>query len=198
MKKGMVKTEAEIEAIAEGGKLLQLVLHKTASLVRPNVSTWELSEFAKKEILKVGGIPSFIGYGPKGQEFQDALCTSVNDVVVHGIPSKKTLLESGDIVGLDIGMVYKGFFTDTAITVPVGKVSALASNIIQAAKEALAKAIEVARVGSTIGDIAFATQNTAERAGFSVVRDLVGHGVGYGLQKLYRLWYYPLLPPRSP
>ncbi len=183
MKKGMLKTQSEIQKLAEGGQLLKSILKRTSLLVKPGVSTKDLSEFAEQEIRKVGGVPSFIGYGPKGNEYKDALCTSVNDVVVHGMPSTKTVLSEGDIIGLDIGMVYKGLFTDTAITVPVGQVSSLAQKLIATTKESLDMAIAKALPGNTIGDIAFATQNTAETAGFSVIRDLVGHGVGYAVHE---------------
>lgn len=183
MKKGQIKSKEEIELIAEGGKLLRDVLHRTAKLVRPGVSTLELSDFAEREILALGGVPSFVGYGPKGNEYRHALCTSVNDVVVHGIPSKKVVLTEGDIVGLDIGMVYQELFTDTAITVPVGKISGLADKLIKTAKQALDNAIAKAVVGNYIGDIAHATQATAEKQGFTVIHDLVGHGVGYAVHE---------------
>jgi methionyl aminopeptidase len=103
--------------------------------------------------------------------------------VVHGIPSEKDILEEGDIVGLDIGMEYKGFYTDTAITVPVGEVSALAKQIIDVTKKSLQAAIAEAKPGNRIGDIGFAAQSVGEAAGFSMVRDLVGHGVGYAVHE---------------
>ncbi len=183
MKKGILKTESEIKLLAEGGQLLRNVLQKTANLVRPGISTKELSDFAHSEIIKSGGIPSFVGYGPSGNEYKDALCTSVNDVVVHGVPSRKVVLQEGDIIGLDIGMRYKGLYTDTAITVAAGKVKPLAEKLINTAKQALENAIFKATIGNTIGDIGFATQATAEKAGFSVIRDLVGHGVGHAVHE---------------
>lgn len=179
MKKGFIKTEAEIKLIAEGGRLLGDILRAVAGTARPGISTWELNDLAEKLIKAAGGRPSFKGYGDKKNPFPAGLCTSINEVVVHGIPSKKDILNNGDIVGLDIGMEYKGFYTDTAVTVPIGKVSAVAKKIIKATKKSLHAAIEQARPGNKTGDIAFATQSTAETEGFSVVRDLVGHGVGY-------------------
>jgi methionyl aminopeptidase len=179
MKKGFVKTQEEIEIIAEGGKLIHGILHATAELAKSGISTWELNEFAETEIVKIGGRPSFKFYGPKKNPFPAGLCTSVNSVVVHGIPSKMTILKDGDIVGLDIGMKYKGLYTDTAITVGVGKLSETAKKLVETTKKSLSAALDQVKPGNTIGDIGFATQKVAEDAGFSVVRDLVGHGVGY-------------------
>ncbi len=179
MKKGFIKTPEEITTIAQGGKILRDILYRTAKLVKPGVTTWELNEFAEKAIYQAGGRPSFKGYGPKGNEFPAALCTSINDEIVHGIPSKKVVLKEGDIVGLDIGMEFKELFTDTAITVPVGKIGDTAKKIIDATQRALLAALGVAKAGKTIGDIGYAIQTVAEGAGFSVIRDLVGHGVGY-------------------
>lgn len=173
----------EIEKIGEGGKILGDILKRTGDLVRPGISTYELNEFAEDEIRKAGGVPSFVGYGSRQNPFPAGLCTSINDAVVHGIPSKQDILQEGDIVGLDIGMEYKGFFTDTAITVPVGKVSSEALKIIDVTKNALMEAINQVKPGNRIGDLGFAMQSIAEKAGFSVVRDLVGHGVGYAVHE---------------
>jgi len=179
MKKGLIKTAEEIEIIGEGGKLIHGILHAAAGLVKPGASTWDLNEFAENEILKIGGRPSFKNYGPKKSPFPAGLCTSVNSVVVHGIPSRSTILQDGDIIGLDIGMEYKGLYTDTAITVGVGKISETAKKLIETTKNSLSAAISQVKPGNTTGDIGFATQKAAEDAGFTVVRDLVGHGVGY-------------------
>jgi methionyl aminopeptidase len=179
MKKGLLKTPEEVKIIGEGGKLIHDILYATAGLVKPGVSTWDLNEFAEKEIEKIGGRPSFKNYGDKRNPFPAGLCTSVNSVVVHGIPSRSVILKGGDIIGLDIGMEYKGLFTDTAITVSVGNISDVAKKLIETTKKSLSAAIAQAKSGNKIGDIAFATQTAAEQAGFSVVRDLVGHGVGY-------------------
>ncbi len=152
-------------------------------MVKPGISTMALNEFAEAEIVKAGGRPSFKNYGSKKNPFPAGLCTSVNDVIVHGIPSRDVILKDGDIVGLDIGMEYKGLYTDTAITVGVGKISDIAKKLIETTKKSLDAAISQAKAGNKIGDIAFATQSTAEKAGFSVVRDLVGHGVGYDVHE---------------
>lgn len=179
MKTGYIKTPEEINIIAEGGKILHDILYATAGLVKPGISTWQLNEFAEQQIFNAGGRPSFKGYGEKKNPFPAGLCTSVNDVVVHGIPSRDVILREDDIIGLDIGMEYKGLYTDTAITIAVGDPSDVAKKLIETTKKSLNAAIAQAKAGNTIGDIAFATQKTAEDAGFSVVRDLVGHGVGY-------------------
>jgi len=183
MKQGLIKTDQEIEIIAEGGKILHDILRATADLVKPGISTGELNEYAENGITKAGGRPSFKGYGTKKNPFPAGLCTSINSVVVHGIPSSKINLKEGDIITLDIGMEYKKLYTDTAITVPVGRISPEAKKLIDITKRSLNNAITQAIAGNTIGDIAFATQKTAEDAGFSVVRDLVGHGVGYDVHE---------------
>ena len=179
MRKEFTKTPAEIEIIAEGGAIMNDILHRTAKLAVPGTSTYALNEFAANEIIKAGGRPSFLGYGPDRNPFPAALCTSVNNVVVHGIPSTKAILKVGDIIGLDIGMEYKGLYTDTAITVPVGTVNKKIGLLVATTKRALANAIAQAKVGNRIGDISHAIQTTVEKEGFAVVRELVGHGVGY-------------------
>lgn len=179
----LLKSPEEIEIIRKGGAILAKILKDTAGLVKPGISTWELNQFAEAQMAKISGRPSFKNYGPKGHEFPAGLCTSINSVVVHGIPSKKDILKEGDIIGLDIGMEYKGFYTDTAITVPVGKVSTEAKRLLETAKRALHAGIDVAKPGNRIGDIGFAVQNVVESAGFGVVRDMVGHGVGYSVHE---------------
>lgn len=183
MAKATIKSQADIEIIAEGGKLLHDILKDTARQALPGVSTWLLNQYAEDRIYACGGRPSFKNYGPKKNPFPTGLCTSVNDQVVHGIPSKNVILKEGDIIGLDIGMQYKKFYTDTAITAAVGKISNLAQRLMDATKQALAAAIAETRDGATTGDIGYIIQKTAEDAGFSVVRDLVGHGVGYDVHE---------------
>ncbi len=183
MRASFTKTSQEIERIGQGGKILRDILHRTSGLAKPGASTWELNQFAESEMRKAGGRPSFVGYGDRRNPFPAGLCTSINDAVVHGIPSREDILQEGDILGLDIGMEYKGLFTDTAITVSVGKVSALAKRIMEVTEKCLAAAIAAARPGNTTGDIGYTIQTTAEAAGFSVVRDLVGHGVGYSVHE---------------
>lgn len=177
------KTPEEIELINEGGKILRDILHRAGAMAKPGVSTAEINDFAEKEIIKAGGRPSFIGYGDKHNPFLAGLCTSINDAVVHGVPSAKDILQEGDIIGLDIGMEYKKLYTDTAITVAVGKISDNAQRIMDVTKKALDDAIKQVKPGNTIGDIGFAMQTAVESSGFSVVRDLVGHGVGYAVHE---------------
>ncbi len=178
-KQGFIKTSEEINIIGEGGKIMRDILSMLSEKSIPGISTYELNKIAWKEIESCGGRPSFLGYGPRNNPFPAALCTSLNDVVVHGIPSEKVILKEGDILGLDIGMEYKGLYTDTAITVMVGKVKDRVKELVLTTQEALNKAIDKARVGNRIGDISAVIFETAKHSGFTVVRELVGHGVGY-------------------
>lgn len=178
-----IKTPEEIRLINEGGKILRQILTDLKEMAKPGVSTGQLNAYAESEILKAGGRPSFINYGPKNNTFPAGLCVSINDIVVHGIPSPEEVLKEGDIVGLDIGMEYKKLYTDTAITVRVGKVSPVADKLVSVTEKCLAEAIKVAVAGNRIGDIGHTVQTIAEAAGFSVVRDLVGHGVGYDVHE---------------
>jgi methionyl aminopeptidase len=177
-----LKTQQEIELIRENGKMLSKILRNVAAAVRPGISTWELNEMAEAGIAAVGGISSFKGYGDD-IPFPTGLITSINDAVVHGIPSREEFLQEGDVVSLDIGMEYKKLFTDMAITVGVGTISEEATELIRVTKKSLAAGIAAARIGNTVGDIGAAVQAIVEQAGFSVVRDLVGHGVGYGVHE---------------
>lgn len=179
----LLKTKSEIEKIAKGGKIMRRILSELREMAKPGVSTWELDQYAEKEIIKAGGRPSFKGYGMKGQEFPNALCTSVNDVIVHGAPSKKEILKDGDIIGLDIGMEYLGLYTDTAITVPIGKISDKAKMLLETTELALKKGIEQAKPGNRLGDIGAAVQAVADKRGLGVIRDLVGHGVGHAVHE---------------
>lgn len=178
-----LKSDKDIEIIREGGKILAAILRRTAAKVQPGISTAELNKYAEAEIIKAGGRPAFKGYGDPGNPFPAGLCTSINSVVVHGIPSKKGILKSGDIIKLDIGMEYKGRYTDTAVTVAVGDLSKQTQKLIDVTKQCLAEAIKQAKVGNRIGDISATIQKTAESAGFNVVRDLVGHGVGFAVHE---------------
>ena len=181
--KANVKSEADIALIREGGAIMHKILRDTAALARPGISTWELNEFAEAAIARAGGRPAFKNYGDAPNLFPAGLCTSVNDVVVHGIPSKRDILQEGDIVSLDIGMEYKGRYTDTAITVPVGKVSPEVAKLLDVTEKSLSAGIAMAVAGNTTGDIGNAVQQYVERHGFSVVRDLVGHGVGFDVHE---------------
>lgn len=176
-----IKTLQEIEILAEGGKILASVLNETASKVGAGVSTKELDILAFNLIKKAGGKPAFLGYKGRfeGNPYPASLCVSINDEVVHGIPSEKRILEKGDIVGLDLGMEYKGLFTDMAVTVGVGEISEKVKKLVDTTRKSLEIGIAEIKEGSRIGDYGFAVQSFAEKAGFGVVRTLVGHGVGY-------------------
>jgi methionyl aminopeptidase len=170
-----LKSSREIELMAQGGKILGETIGKLAEAVRPGMSTLELDALGEAFIRSHdGATPAFKGlYG-----FPGSICTSINDEIVHGIPTKKRVLREGDIISIDVGVGYKGFFTDSATTVAVGSVDAQTSRLLEVTSLALEAGIAVARVGNHIGDIGAAVQAVVEKAGFSVVRDLVGHGIG--------------------
>src|SRR4051812_18442838 len=161
--------------MAAGGKILADTVEHLRASVRPGISTGELDDIAETFIRShEGATPAFKGlYG-----FPGSICSSVNQEIVHGIPAKKRVLKEGDIVSLDVGVGYKGFFTDSATTVPVGEVSAEAHRLLQVTQASLEAGINAAVLGNHIGDIGAAVQAVVEAAGFSVVRDLVGHGIG--------------------
>jgi len=170
-----LKSAREIEIMAQGGDILGRTLQLLRQSVKPGVSTAELDGVAESFIRgHSGATPAFKGlYG-----FPGSICTSINDEIVHGIPSKKRVLREGDIVSLDVGVGYRGYFTDSAITVAVGDVDAKSVELLMVTERALEAGIGAARVGNHIGDIGAAVQDVVERAGFTVVRDLVGHGIG--------------------
>lgn len=170
-----LKSAREIELMAQGGRILRLTLDKLRETVRPGISTAELDSVAESFIRgHDGATPAFKGlYG-----FPGSICTSINDEIVHGIPSKKRVLKEGDIVSIDVGVGYKGFFTDSAITVAVGAIEAKSQALLAVTRQALEAGIAAATVGNHVGDIGAAVQGVVESAGFSVVRDLVGHGIG--------------------
>ena len=170
-----LKSAREIDLMAEGGQILGRTLQLLRESVRAGQSTLDLDKLAEDFIRSHDGAkPAFKGlYG-----FPGSICTSINDEIVHGIPSKKRILKDGDIVSLDVGVGYRGFFTDSAITVAVGNVDARTNKLLSVTAESLEAGIAAAVIGNHIGDIGAAVQQVVEAAGFSVVRDLVGHGIG--------------------
>jgi methionyl aminopeptidase len=170
-----LKSAREIDLMAMGGKILHATIETLRAAVRPGISTGELDDIAEQFIRSQdGAVPAFKGlYG-----FPGSICTSVNSEIVHGIPSKKRVLKEGDIVSLDVGVGYKGYFTDSAVTVAVGKIGDDAQRLLDVTNDALSAGIGAATAGNHIGDIGAAVQAVVERAGYSVVRDLVGHGIG--------------------
>ncbi|MBI3952358.1 MAG: type I methionyl aminopeptidase [Candidatus Doudnabacteria bacterium] len=175
----------EIEILRQGGKILASALKKAAAAAKPGISAFELDQIAEKEIRNMGGIPSFKNYRPdsKTPPFPGSLCVSVNEEIVHGVPDESKMLKAGDIVGLDLGVEYRGLFTDAAITVGVGELDENLSKLTSVAKQCLDRAIENVKPGNFISDISWTIQKTAESNGFSVVRELVGHGVGKAIHE---------------
>ena len=172
----IVKNQKELDILREGGKKLAAVLSSVAEAAKPGIKTKELDTLAEKLIVGAGGKPSFKGYkNPIGKNnYPATLCISINEEVVHGIPDER-ILKIGDVVGLDAGMWYGSYCTDTALTVLVGGGT---NKLIEKTKESLSVGISKVKAGVRIGDIGFAIQNFLEKNGFGVVRELVGHGVG--------------------
>ncbi len=170
-----IKSEREAETMAAAGRIVAETLAVVASAVRPGVSTGELDELAEDFIRShPGAQPSFKGL----YDFPKSLCTSINDEIVHGIPSRRRVLEPGDIVSLDCGVCVDGLHADSAVTVPVAEVSDAVQRLLRVTREALDAGIAAAVLGNHVGDIGHAVQRVAEAAGYSVVRELVGHGIG--------------------
>lgn len=170
----ILKTVEEISLMAQGGAKLAAILEAVSKSVAPGLSTLELDKMAAKLISESGGESSFKGF----HGYPAVTCVSRNEVVVHGIPDKNTILEEGDIVGIDIGLRYEGYCTDMACTVPVGKIDERAKKLLDITKKALDLGISSASAGAHIGDIGFAIQSYVEKSGFGLVRDLTGHGIG--------------------
>ena len=167
------KSPAEIDLMREAGSILAETLTRLRSMARPGVTLLELDRDADQFIRGRDCIPGFVGY----QGYQNAICTSVNDQVVHGIPTNRKLRE-GDVLSLDAGLIYRGFWADAGLTVGVGKISAPAQRLIDVTEQSLDIGIAQALAGNRIGDISAAVQAHVERAGYSVVRQFVGHGIG--------------------
>ncbi len=185
----IIKNAEEISLLREGGAILAEVLQKVAQKVAPGISTLELDTYALGLIREKGGEPAFLNYKPEGapRAYPASLCTSVNNEIVHGIPKADKILKEGDIVSLDLGIKYKGMFTDHAVTVAVGKVSKASQELLSFTAEALLVGIEAARGGSTVGDVGYAIEKFVGRK-YGIVRELSGHGVG---QKIHEDPYVP-------
>jgi methionyl aminopeptidase len=175
-----LKSPREIEVMAEGGAILGAALVLLRDEVRPGITTLALDQIAERFIRDhEGATPAFKGlYGFKG-----SACISINEEIVHGIPSRKRILNEGDIVTLDLGVKLGGYYTDSAITVPVGQVDAATQRLLDVTRRSLEAGIRAAVVGNHVGDIGYAVQQVVEPEGFSIVRDLVGHGLGLSLHE---------------
>lgn len=171
-----VKTAEEIAAMRAGGQILAEVLRVVATSAQPGMGTLELSRLADQETIKRGGKPALIGY----EGFPEGMCVSINDEVIHGVPRKDKIISEGDIVSVDYCVLYKGMITDAAVTFIVGQPSeAKDIELLAVTKKALKKGIEAVRDGAHIGDIGAAVQRVLDSAGFGIVREFVGHGVGH-------------------
>jgi methionyl aminopeptidase len=175
-----LKSKREIEIMARGGKILGDTVRLLEQSVKPGMTTADLDAIAEDFIRShKGAVPSFKGL----YNFPASICSSINNEIVHGIPSKKRVLAEGDVVSIDVGVHYEGYHTDSATTVAVGQVSEESARLLRVTREALDAGVAAARLGNHLGDIGAAVQAVVEAAGFSVVRDLVGHGIGTGFHE---------------
>jgi methionyl aminopeptidase len=172
------KSENEIDAIRKSSRIVAQVLADLRNMIGPGITTKELDAFAEKKAREMGAVPAFKGY----RDYPSSLCTSVNEEIIHGIPSSRKL-QDGDILSLDFGVICDGYYGDAAVTYPVGEASPEAKRLIDAAEMAFFKGFEKVREGNRISDISHAIQNSVEEQGFSVIRAFVGHGIGISLHE---------------
>jgi methionyl aminopeptidase len=175
------KSTAELDVMAHAGAIVADTLALLAEQIRPGTTTGELDRLADDHIRSRGGFPTFLGY-PGPYPYPASICASLNDVVVHGIPGDLSLAD-GDVLSVDVGVTYEGFVADSAYTYPVGEIDPDAERLLEAGQAALSAGIEKARAGGRLSDISHAVQTATEEAGFSVVRSLVGHGVGRNMHE---------------
>src|SRR5512146_1546406 len=174
------KSPAELEKMRRSGHVVRQVLDQLRAMVKPGITTMDLERAAESKMKELGAKPAFKGYF----DYPCVLCTSINNEIVHGIPSEKRVLKEGDIVSIDCGVVLDGYYGDSAITVPVGNhVAAEVRRLLEVTEASLYRGIEAARVGNTVGDVGAAVQELVEANGFSVVREFVGHGIGTRLHE---------------
>jgi len=174
------KSPEEIQKMRRSGGIVRQVLDELAAKVEPGISTMDLERTAAKRIRQFGAKPAFKGY----HDYPCVLCTSVNQEIVHGIPSERRVLKEGDIVSIDCGVVFEGYYGDAAVTVPVGNsVAPNVRRLLEVTQQSLYKAIDVTLIGNTVGDVGAVVQEHVEAAGFSIVRDFVGHGIGTRLHE---------------
>jgi len=182
------KSAAEIALMGEAGRIVALALQRMAETAAPGVTTLDLDRVAEATIRGEGGEPCFNGQRVGDRVYRWAICASVNDAVVHGIPSERVVLQAGDIVGLDVGVRYQGYHGDAALTLAIGEIDEDARRLLAITREGLARSIEAAQVGRRVFHVAQAVQEYVEAAGFSAVRELCGHGVGQSM------WEPPNVP----
>ena len=175
----LIKTQDEISRMRDANRIVVHVLDSLIAMIEPGVSTYELDRMAERMCADVGARPAFKGY----RGFPAALCISLNEEVVHGIPSKKRVLRLGDVVSLDFGVLYRGFYGDSAITVGVGELSPRKRRLLQVTEDSLRQGLVKALPGNRVNDISRAIQECVEREAFSIVRDFVGHGIGRSLHE---------------
>jgi len=178
-----IKTEKEIEVMRRAGKMLAEIMDALKREIRPGVDTMQLDKLAEELVFDCGGKPAFKGYGEKYNPFPATLCISVNEEVVHGIPNEQVVLMEGDILKIDVGLEYDGFFVDMARTFAVGEISTEAKKLIEVAEESFWKGVKKIKNGAMLSEYSKAVQQHVEKNGFSVVRNLVGHGVGKQLHE---------------
>ena len=174
-----VKSKDELATMRQAGAVVGDILVLLSGLIKPGMTTGQIDQIAREELKKRGAKPAFLNY----HGFPGVICLSVNHEVVHGIPSDKRVLKDGDIIGVDFGCVIDRFYGDSAVTIGVGKISVEAENLIRVTRESLMKGIEAVKAGARIGDIGAAVQTHAEAAGYGVVREFVGHGIGRALHE---------------
>ncbi len=172
------KSEEEISVARQSSQIVARILAELKPLVKPGVKTIDLDTFAESRCREMGAVPAFKGY----RGYPASLCASVNEEIIHGIPSHRTLRE-GDIISLDFGVLYEGYYGDSTLTLPVGNVSPLASRLISAAEHSFFKGIQEMKLGNRLSDISAAVQRAVEAEGFSVIRAFVGHGIGHSLHE---------------
>jgi methionyl aminopeptidase len=173
------RSKAELGLIYYSCQLVGELLCELSARTQPGVTTLELDKFAESWIHRAGGDPAFKGY----RGYPATLCTSLNDEIVHGIPSKAVVLKDGDILSIDVGIIRKGYYGDAATTVAIGTISSQLRRLLDVTQESLRRAIDQVRIGNRVSNISIAVQNCAESHGFSVVRDFVGHGIGTSLHE---------------
>jgi methionyl aminopeptidase len=173
-----LKSKQDLEMIGESGKILAKIMQKLREFIRAGISTQEIDQLTEELVCKENAIPAFKGY--KG--FPANICTSINEEIVHGIPGERRL-ENGDIISLDLGINYKGYFSDAAITLAIGGIETKTKKLIEVTKTALSEGIKQARIDNHLSDISYAIQSYVEKNGFSVVREFVGHGIGLKLHE---------------